>query len=58
MIAAYYRHRAPDDLAARVVNLLALRELMGLEHGLLTGDIDPDLLEKVRQSILASPMAG
>lgn len=58
VIAAYYRRRAPDDLAARIANLLALRELVGLEHGLLTGDIDPDSLEKVRQSIHASPMAS
>jgi hypothetical protein len=31
---------------------------MGLEHGLMTGDVDPDALAKVRQSILAPRTSG
>lgn len=53
--AAYFRNHIPRDLARRGNDLLGLRELLSLEHGLSIGDVDPDALHKVRSAILATP---
>ncbi len=58
VIAAYYPDHAPADLSARMGDLLAVRELLGLEQGILLGKIDADALEKIKTTILPSPAYG
>jgi aminoglycoside 2''-phosphotransferase len=51
VIDAYYSGHIPHDLPARMRDLMALRELMGLEQGILLGNVDEDAVEKVRSAI-------
>jgi aminoglycoside phosphotransferase (APT) family kinase protein len=51
---AYYGYRLPSDLDGRVSDLMGLRELLGLELGVMTGDVDVDALNKVRDAILSA----
>lgn len=55
VIDAYYRHGVPRDLTGRVNDLMGLRELLGLELGIVTGNVDVDALAKVRDAILSAP---
>jgi aminoglycoside phosphotransferase (APT) family kinase protein len=51
---AYYAHHVPSDLHGRIDDLLGVRELLGLEHGLLTGEVDVDAPAKVKDAILTA----
>jgi len=53
-----YRRLGGDvgaDLDKRMAYLLALREIYGLEYGLMTGHLDPDTLAKVRHTFGLKP---
>jgi hypothetical protein len=55
MIDAYSRPQAPPgDLATRMALLMGLRELLGLEHGIMVANVDPDSVAKVRAPIAAN----
>lgn len=54
VIDAYYRPQAPPgELATRMARLMGLRELLGLEHGMMVASVDPDSVAKVRAAITA-----
>lgn len=55
VIDAYYRHRVPSDLTGRLKALMGLREFLGLELGIMTGNVDVDALTKVRNAVLSAP---
>lgn len=42
----------PTDIDARARTLLGLRELMGLEYGLLVGEVDADTLDKIKAATI------
>ena len=51
---AYYGHGVPSDINGRVNDLMGLRELLGLEHGLMMGAVDEDALQKGKDAILVT----
>jgi aminoglycoside 2''-phosphotransferase len=51
VIDNYYRGRVPTDLTGRINALMGLRELLGLEHGILMNDVDEDAVSKVRHAM-------
>ena len=55
VIDAYYHGHPPPDLAGRLGSLMVLRELLGLEHGIVTGNVDADAIRKVTDAIHSNP---
>jgi aminoglycoside 2''-phosphotransferase len=54
VIDSYYPPQtAPTDLVSRVTLLMGLRELQGLEHGMMMGNVDAGSVEKVKAAITA-----
>jgi aminoglycoside 2''-phosphotransferase len=51
VIKDYYRDNIPTDLAGRINDLMVLRELLGLEHGILTDNVDEDAVSKVTHAV-------
>ncbi|MFL5760884.1 MAG: phosphotransferase family protein [Thermomicrobiales bacterium] len=51
VIDNYYRGHVPTDLTGRINALLGLRELLGLEHGILTNDVDEEAVSKVNHAM-------
>lgn len=52
---SYYQSRVPRDLGERTRILLGVRELLSLELGLATKNVDADAVRKIREVILGSP---
>ncbi len=44
---------ASTDLVSRMTLLMGLRALLGLEHGMMMGNVDADSVEKVKAAIAA-----
>jgi hypothetical protein len=54
VIASYHPlQTAPTDLDSRMTLLKGPRELLGLEHGMMMGNVDADSVEKVTAAIAA-----
>jgi aminoglycoside phosphotransferase (APT) family kinase protein len=51
--AYYHPQPPPGDLSKRMALLIGLRELLGLEHGMMVSTVDPGSVAKVRAAIAA-----